>query len=57
MLSANYHTGRSEMYGELMNFMITVLDLTAAGERAHLFPLFTTSIPQISVWSAVRYLQ
>lgn len=38
-------------------FMITVLDLTAAGERAHLFPLFTTSIPQISVWSAVRYLQ
>lgn len=38
-------------------FMITVLDLTAEGERAHLFPLFTTSIPQISVWSAVRYLQ
>lgn len=38
-------------------FMITVLDLTAAGERAHLFPLFTTPIPQILVWSAVRYLQ
>lgn len=37
--------------------MITVLDLTAAGEKAHLFPLFATPVPQISVWSAVRYLQ